>query len=128
MNEAVMSSGVVWIVTDDVIETEEATGGRDSNAERNPYEDVDSQPVKSVRRGVPVSAEKLQQGMVDFVSVMGKVLQQTKAQTGELTGLELDEVEIQVEVNGEGQLSLLGSGGKLGMKSAMKLKFKTKKP
>lgn len=123
-----MSSGVVWIVTDDVIETEEATGGRDSNAERNPYEDVDSQPVKSVRRGVPVSAEKLQQGMVDFVSVMGKVLQQTKAQTGELTGLELDEVEIQVEVNGEGQLSLLGSGGKLGMKSAMKLKFKTKKP
>lgn len=123
-----MSGGVVWIVTDDVIEAEEVTGGRDSNANHNPYEDVDSQSVKSVRRGVAVSAEKLEQGMVDFVSVVGKVLQHTKARTGELTGLELDEIEIQVEVNGEGQLSLLGSGGKAGMKGAMTLKFKVKKP
>lgn len=123
-----MSSDVVWIVTDDVVEAEEVTGGRDGNVKPNPYDSVDSQPVKWGRRGVAVSAEKLQQGMVDFVSVIGKVLQQTTAQTGELTGLELNEIEIQVEVNGEGQLSLLGSGGKAGMKGAMTLKFKVKKP
>ena len=113
--------------TDDVVEAEEVTGGRDANSKPNPYDSVDSQSVKWARRGVAVSAEKLQQGMVDFVSVIGKVLQQTTAQTGELTGLELNEIEIQVEVNGEGQLSLLGSGGKAGMKGAMTLKFKTKK-
>jgi hypothetical protein len=120
-----MSGDVIWIVTDEAVEAEVVPGERDGQAKRNPY---DSQPVKSVRRGVAVSAEKLEQGMVDFVGVVGRVLEQTKQKTGELTGLELDEIEVQVEVNGEGQLSLLGSGGKLGMKGAMTLKFKTKKP
>lgn len=120
-----MNSDVVWIVTDEAVAAEVVPGERDGQTNRNPY---DSQPVKSVRRGVAVSAEKLEQGMVDFVGVVGKVLQQAKERTGELTGLELNEIEIQVEVNGEGQLSLLGSGGKLGMKGAMTLKFKTKKP
>ncbi len=109
---------------DDPFTTREVLGERDGQAKSNPY---DSQPVKSVRRGVAVPAEKLEQGMVDFVGVVGRVLDQTKLKAGELTGLELDEIEVQVEVNGEGQLSLLGSGGKLGMKGAMTLKFKTKK-
>ena len=122
-----MSNDVVWIVTDEAVEAEVVTGGRNSLSKKNQYEHVDSQPVKSVRRGVPVSAEKLEQGMVDFVGVVGKVLQQTKQRTGELTGMELDEIEVQVEVNGEGQLSLLGSGGKMGMKGSMTLKFKAKK-
>ena len=39
----------------------------------------------------------------------------------------LEEVELMVEVNGEGQLSLLGTGGKAGAKGAMTLKFKAKK-
>jgi len=117
-----MSGDVVWIVTD---EAEIVSGERKGDDKPNPY---DSQPVKSVRRGVAVSAEKLEEGMVDFVGVVGRVLEQTKQKAGELTGLELDEIEVQVEVNGEGQFSLLGSGGKLGMKGAMTLKFKTKKP
>ena len=120
-----MSNDVVWIVTDEVVEAE--VGGRDAKSKGNPYDYVDSQPVKALRRGVPVSAEKLEQGMVDFVGVVGKVLEQTKQRTGELTGMELDEIEVQVEVNGEGQLSLLGSGGKMGMKGSMTLKFKAKK-
>jgi hypothetical protein len=41
--------------------------------------------------------------------------------------MELDEIELSVEVNGEGQLSLLGSGSKLGGKGAITLKFKTGK-
>jgi hypothetical protein len=41
--------------------------------------------------------------------------------------MELDEIELSVEVNGEGQLSLLGTGGKAGAKGAMTLKVKAKK-
>ena len=100
---------MVWIVTGEVVEAEVVRGERDGRSKGNPYDYVDSQPVKALRRGVAVSAEKLEQ------------------RTGELTGMELDAIEVQVEVNGEGQLSLLGSGGKAGMKGSMTLKFKAKK-
>ena len=62
-----MSDDVVWIVTDEVVEAE--VGGRDAKSKGNPYDYVDSQPVKALRRGVAVSAEKLEQGMVDFVEI-----------------------------------------------------------
>ena len=40
--------------------------------------------------------------------------------------MELDEIELSVEVNCEGQLSLLGSGTKVGGSGAMTLHFKKK--
>ena len=40
--------------------------------------------------------------------------------------MQLDELELTVEINGEGQVSLLGTGGKVGTKGAIKLKFKRK--
>ena len=36
----------------------------------------------------------------------------------------LDEIELSVEINGEGKISLLGNGAKAGGKGAIKLKFK----
>ncbi len=118
-----MSDDVIWIVTDEMA----ADGGRAEEVKRNPYSHVDSQPVRSQRRGVPVSAAKLEQGMADFVSILGRVLEQTQKRSGEITGMALEEVELMVEVNGAGQLSLLGTGGKAGAKGAMTLKFKAKK-
>jgi hypothetical protein len=38
--------------------------------------------------------------------------------------MQLDEIELSVEINGEGQMSILGTGGKAGGKGAIKLKFK----
>ena len=38
----------------------------------------------------------------------------------------LEEVEVSAEINGEGQLSLFGSGGKVGTKGAILLWFKRK--
>ncbi len=123
-----MSQDVIWIVTDETIETEKVTGERDGCYKGNQYDVIDSQPVRSQqRRGIPVSAAKLEQGMADFVSVLGRVLERTQQRAGEITGMALDEVELMVEVNGEGQLSLLGTGGKAGAKGAMTLKFKAKK-
>ncbi len=45
-------------------------------------------------------------------------------QANQQSGLQLDEVELSVEINAQGQVSLLGSGGSLSDKGAIKLKFK----
>jgi hypothetical protein len=63
--------------------------------------------------------------MTEFLQLMGRVFRRAKQSATELGGMELDEIELSVEVNGEGQLSLLGSGAKVGSKGAMTLKFKT---
>ncbi len=39
------------------------------------------------------------------------------------TGLRLEEVELSVEINAEGQLSLVGNGAKLGNSGGITLKF-----
>ncbi len=39
------------------------------------------------------------------------------------TGLQLNEVELSVEINAEGKVSLIGTGGSLGSKGGMTLKF-----
>jgi hypothetical protein len=123
-----MANDVIWIVTDETPETVTVKGERDGNYRGNKYETVDSQPVRSQQqRRIPVSVEKLEQGMTDFVGAVGRVLSQTKQSTKDVMGMELDEIELMVEVNGEGQLSLLGNGGKAGAKGAMTLKFKATK-
>jgi hypothetical protein len=38
--------------------------------------------------------------------------------------MHLDEIELSVEINGEGKVSLIGSGAKAGGKGAITLKFK----
>ena len=48
------------------------------------------------------------------------------AEMVEMAKMQLEEVELVVEVNGKGQVSLLGTGGELGGKGAITLKFKRK--
>ena len=62
--------------------------------------------------------------MADFLQVVGRVLAHVQQRSQELAGMELDEIELSVEINGEGQVSLLGTGGKVGGSSGMTLKFK----
>ena len=45
------------------------------------------------------------------------------SQADTTTGLRLDEVELSVEINAEGQLSIVGNGGKLGNTGGITLKF-----
>ncbi|HEY9881188.1 MAG TPA: hypothetical protein V6D29_22210 [Leptolyngbyaceae cyanobacterium] len=113
-----MAEEYIWIVTDDAPE-----GGRSGDTARNPYSP--GMPERAVPRAkVPVSSAQLEQGMADFLQTMGRVLKHAQARAGELGGMELDEVELSVEVNGEGQFSLLGSGAKMGGSGAITLRFK----
>ena len=69
-----------------------------------------------------LSAEKLKQNMGEFLEVIQEVFAQANKPI-EL-GMQLDELELSVEINGKGQVSLLGTGGEAGAKGAIKLKFK----
>jgi hypothetical protein len=44
-------------------------------------------------------------------------------QADRTTGLQLQEVELSVDINAEGQISLVGNGGKLGNQGGIKLKL-----
>ncbi len=120
-----MTDDVIYIVTDDPGRiTIPADGRRDGGTTRNPFDDSVDIPVQ---RGVPVKVEKLEQGVTEFLHLMGRVFRRAKQSASELGDMELDEIELSVEVNGEGQLSLLGNGAKVGSKGAMTLKFKAVK-
>ena len=69
-----------------------------------------------------LSAGKLKENIGEFLEVMQEVFAQAN-QPIEL-GMQLDELELSVEINGKGQVSLLGTGGEAGAKGAIKLKFK----
>lgn len=120
-----MADDVIWIVTDESPRIAVPDGSRDGRRD-NPFEAPEVvTPLDRYR--VPVKAEKLEQGVAEFLQIMGRVIRRAQQSAIELGEMELDEIELAVEVNGEGQLSLLGSGGKVGGKGAMTLKFKLAK-
>lgn len=116
-----MADDYIYVITDTA-----PSGGRDGNVPRNPYADNPPRIQTTNRLGIPVSAEKLEQGIADFLQTMGRVIGQAQERATELGNMELDEIELSVEVSGEGQLSLLGSGTKFGGSGAMTLRFKKK--
>ncbi|MEL6384391.1 MAG: hypothetical protein AAFQ89_18420 [Cyanobacteria bacterium J06626_18] len=116
-----MADDYIYVITEI-----EPNGSRDGSVPQNPYGDTPRPLPKTRQAGIPVSAAKLEQGMADFLQTMGRVIQNAQARATELGNMELDEIELSVEVNGEGQLSLLGSGGKMGGSGTMTLRFKKK--
>jgi len=65
--------------------------------------------------------EKLKREMKGLLQAMQEILDEADAPNPKM---QLDEVELSVEINGEGQVKLFGIGGKAGGKGAMTLKFK----
>jgi hypothetical protein len=119
-----MKDDVIWIVTDRL---ESSTDTRGERATGNIYEDEEPNVETGKQIWFPVEPEKLTQGMTKFLKVIGGVFREATHNAGDLGGMELDEIELMVEVNGEGQLGLLGNGGRAGGKGAITLKFKMTK-
>jgi hypothetical protein len=62
--------------------------------------------------------------MSKFLLVVGGLFSRAQRQVNQQSGLKLDEIELSVEVNAEGEVKLVGTGGKLGTKGAITLRFK----
>ncbi|MDJ0580556.1 MAG: hypothetical protein AB4060_05995 [Crocosphaera sp.] len=98
----------IWIIreTDDS-KTSSAGGGYYDDSEEN-------------SRGNFVSASRLKQNVHDFLEVIQDAFSQAENTT---IGIELSELECSIEINGKGQIGILGTGGEAGAKGAIKLKF-----
>lgn len=121
---------VLWVVaeTEEVVEEEigiegERGGTRDIGGGFGLPERMgqltEARRTVTRRQRVPLDAQALRDQMTHMLAIMQDIFNQADAQTG----LRLDEVELSVEINKEGQVSIVGNGGKLGNTGGMTLKF-----
>jgi hypothetical protein len=118
----------LWLITE--VETTETTevvrGERSGNDTGGGFGTprVTEQVKTIVRQRVPLDAVALKTQMKGLLQVVSDVFDQANQQSD----LQLDEVELSVEINAQGQVSILGNGGSLNNRGAIKLKFKRSNP
>ncbi|MDJ0575148.1 MAG: hypothetical protein QNJ65_08280 [Xenococcaceae cyanobacterium MO_234.B1] len=124
MSEEISTPEKIWIITGETYAEETPSGARSSGDTGGVL--VDETPevtevVVTERKEVEVA--KLKREMKGFLQAMREMLDEADQPS---SGMRLDEVELSVEINGEGKVSLFGIGGKAGGKGAMTFKFKRK--
>jgi len=80
--------------------------------------------VDALQKRVPVSVHRLKANVGHLLDTLGEVFDQAEQKGPQ--SIELQEIELTVEVNAEGQVGILGTGGKAGGKGGITLKFKRK--
>ncbi|BAY13761.1 Pepco domain-containing protein [Calothrix sp. NIES-2098] len=133
----------IWIITEEVAETSNTTTETVTDVTRSigarSSEDIGpllggvktkEEIVVTQKKGElvitrrKVEVTKIKQEMKGFLQAMREMLDEAEEPNSKM---QLDEVELSVEINGEGQISLFGvGGGKAGGKGAMTFKFKRK--
>ena len=113
----------LWFVTEVAASerVEVIEGGRSSEDVGGGFVTGAVQAVrKSLTQRVQISADELKRQIGNLLAVVGDVFDQTHVETG----IVLEGVELSIEISSEGQISILGSGGKLEGKGGIKLSFK----
>jgi len=127
----------VWIVTEvetstETTETEVQRGGRSSGDTGGGYgQRIKEQITTLIRKPVAVPKEVLKRQMNGLLQVVTELFNQNSADPAnpaQPPGMVLDEVELSIEVNAEGQISIVGNSAKTGQKGAITLKFKRVSP
>jgi hypothetical protein len=121
-----MSDEQIWIVTakeDYFSGAEQSEGGKGGDSSGNPWKSPQKvlETMVEVRK---VSANKLETELSKFLKVMANTLNNAQESISQQTGFKLDEIELSVEITGEGEVKLLGTGVKAGTKGGLTLKFK----
>ncbi|NMF66494.1 hypothetical protein DP113_01195 [Brasilonema octagenarum UFV-E1] len=127
MSQEILTPEKIWIIVEETSQTETTTGSRSSRdiggrlGETREVE-VTEEVVTTKRTAVEVT--KLKEEMKGFLQAMREMLDEQEEPSSKM---QLDEVQLSVEISGEGKISLLGiGGGKAGGKGAMTFKFKRK--
>ena len=107
----------IWVITSQPNSNTTDTGARSGTGQTNPWA---SRGATQAVQGVQVGVENLQANMSEFLGLVGDLFQQAEQNSG----MKLDEVELSVEITGNGEVKLIGSGIGLEAKGAIKLKFK----
>ncbi|MDJ0734981.1 MAG: hypothetical protein QNJ47_13090 [Nostocaceae cyanobacterium] len=141
MSSEISTPDKIWIITEEVSEEISTTTSEKSTANGDRSGDDVKRRIGNNKNGSEVTEEiiriekdtikikrtalevsKLKQNMSGFLQAMREMLDEADQPSSKI---QLDEVELSVEINGEGQISLFGmGGGKAGGKGAMTFKFK----
>ncbi len=115
----------IWIITEtseEAVELEEGgTKGSGGGYEDDPYPSDEVELPTSHRQRTRLKSEDLKKNMGEFLEVVEEAFEKAEKPQSRMR---LEELELSVEINGEGKVSLLGNGGKAGAKGAITLKFK----
>ena len=123
MTEDIATPSKIWIITGESDRQETPTGARSSSDIGGRLGEQKSSPEVAATERSQVDVSKLKLEMQGFLKAMREMLDEADLPSAKIR---LDEVELSVEINGEGQVSLFGIGGKAGGKGAMTFKFKRK--
>ncbi|MBE8990048.1 hypothetical protein [Nostoc sp. LEGE 12450] len=104
-----MSEETIWIVTEDIAQA--------TDTQRS-YREI------AQERGVKVSISELEKNMSRFLESVGRLFCQAEQQTVYSSRMKLDAIVLSVEISAEGEVKLIGTGGKAGGKGAITLQFK----
>jgi len=107
---------LVLITDDEAIETTEGTKGWASKAAG-----AVTEKVKGWKR-VELPIAELETKMESFLSLVGQLFRKADQQVTAESGMRLKEVELQVEISGEGEIRMV-AGGKAAAKGAITLRF-----
>jgi hypothetical protein len=123
------SSETIWIVTDEPAEILTPETGSKSGyfSGTGSWGDETGQETtgsKGVVGAVKVSTQKLEQEMTHFLEVVGRLFKSAEQQAKVDSGMQLAEIELSVEISGEGEVKLIGNGAKASGKGGIKLTFK----
>jgi hypothetical protein len=88
---------------------------------RGPY-DVDDESINVTE--VSIDAEKLKSRMSSFIKIITMVINDSDEVVDKKSGMQLEEIKLTVEVSGEGEFKIMGTGAKAGGKGAIELTFK----
>lgn len=110
-----MPDELVWIVTYD----EDATADGEKG-----WRDEFGKKVSALKPQ-PVDPKKLEQEWRRTMRVVGQLIHYAEEEAGSSLEMQLDEVTLTVEINGKGQVNLLGAcSSEASGKGAITLKFK----
>ncbi|NJM22133.1 MAG: hypothetical protein HC874_19910 [Richelia sp. SL_2_1] len=137
MSSEISTPEAIWIITEEASESTTTTETSTYDGSRGSGDvggvlgtETTEEIVVTKRQGEvvitkrKVEVSKLKGEMSKFLQAMSETLDEAEKANSKM---QLDEVELSVEINGEGQISLLGiGGGKAGGKGAMTFKFKRK--
>ena len=113
----------MWVIVDETPQIPQGDGSKDATFRGNPFAKGVASAVGATK-AVPVSTQKLEAEMSKFLQIVSKLFSRAEKQVNPQSGLKLDEIEVSVEINGEGEVKLLGTGGKVGSKGGITLRFK----
>ncbi len=125
MTEGMTDENTLWIVAEtevveETVEVEGRRSGGDVGGGFGPPRRVfEAEKVVSKRDRLPIAADKVKAQMQSMIAIVNDLFDQATPHSG----LQLNEVQLSVEINAEGKVSLIGSGGKFGSKGGITLKF-----